>query len=360
MRRVLLSNVELGAILGRSITSADGTLLLGAGAKLTPRYVNRLQDLGVAAVYIWDERTADLEIQEPISDQTRLLAANAIREVMAELKDEFEHDRILAHNLPQLTSAVDEIINDLLSSGKLFMDFFEIKTIDDYTFLHSVNVCVLALILGLHLGYHEGKLRELGLGALLHDIGKTFIPTEIITKPGPLTEAEWKTMTQHTTLGFDILRESQEMSLSAAHISYQHHERYDGTGYPRGLAGDDIHPYARLTAICDVFDALTSNRNYRRPYLPHEALEYILGNGNSHFDYQLVSEFTKCVAMYPLGSEVRLSNGTVGIVIEVPPQVPQRPVVRIIRDEKGRDLDSPYDLSLLDLPHIVISAVLNS
>lgn len=360
MRKMLLSNVQLGMILGRSITGADGTLLLGAGVKLTPRYVNRLRDLGIRAVYIWDESTADLEIQEPISDQTRLLAASAIREVMTELENDIEHDRVLAYNLPRLMSVIDDILNDLLSSGKLIMDFFGIKTADDYTFFHSVNVCVLALIFGLQLGCSEGKLRDLGLGALLHDIGKTFIPAEIITKPGPLTQAEWKTMTQHTTLGFNILRKSQELSLPAAHISYQHHEHYDGTGYPRGLAGDDIHFYARLTAICDVFDALTSDRNYRRAYPSHEALEYILGNGNSHFDYQLVSKFTKCVAMYPLGSEVRLSDGTVGIVMGVPAQMPQRPLVRIIKDEKGQDLDSPYDLSLLDLPHIVINTVLNT
>ena len=360
MRKMLLTNVQLGMILGRSITSADGTLLLGAGAKLTPRYINHLQNLGITSVYIWDERTADLEIKEPISDRTRLMAASAIREVMAELRDDFQSNGIIPHNLPRLMAVVDDILNDLLSAGKLIMDFFEIKTSDDYTFLHSVNVCVLTLIFGLRLGCKEKELRELGLGALLHDIGKIFIPTEIITKPGPLTREEWEIMTRHTSLGFDILRKSQGLSLAAAHISYQHHERYDGTGYPRGLAGEDIHLYARITSICDVFDALTSNRNYRKAYPVHEALEYILGNGNSHVDYHLVSKFTKCVAMYPLGTEVRLSNGTVGIVIGVPPQMPQRPFVRVIKDEKGRELDSPYDLSLLELPHVVITAVLNS
>ncbi|MGI6142674.1 MAG: HD-GYP domain-containing protein [bacterium] len=359
MRMTLLDNLQPGMILGKSIINAEGTVLLAAGVKLTPRYIHRLQNLGISTVYIWDERTADLDFRGPLRDETRLRAASTLRQVMTELEGDLERTTVLANKLPQIATVVDDILNDLLSSNKLIIDFLEIKTMDDYTFFHSVNVCVLALILGMRLGLEEEKLKELGIGSLLHDIGKTRIPAEIVAKPGPLTVTEWETMQKHTSLGFEILRKSNELPLPAAHVSYQHHERYNGTGYPRQLRGEEIHLYARLTAVCDVFDALTSDRSYRHRFLPHEALEYILGGSNTHFDFAVVKEFARCVAMYPLGTKVRLNNGTQGIVIQVPPQAPQRPVLRIIKDREDRTLDRPYNLPLLDHPRLIITAVLD-
>jgi len=359
MRMTSLNKVQPGMILGKSILNAEGTVLLAAGVKLTPRYINRLRNFGISSVYIWDEHTADLDFRGPLRDETRLRAASTVRQVMAEIEAGLDRTMVLADKLPRLSDIVDDILNELLNSNKLIFDFFEIKAVDDYTFFHSVNVCVLALILGMRLGLTKKKLKELGIGSLLHDIGKICIPTEIIAKPGPLTAAEWETMQQHTSLGFDILRRSNEVSLPAAHISYQHHERYNGTGYPRQLRGEEIHPYARITAVCDVFDALTSDRSYRCRFLPHEALEYILGGSNTHFDFKVVQVFTRCVAMYPLGTRVRLNDGTEGIVIRVPPQAPQRPVLRIIKDRTGRTLKHPYDLPLLDYPRLIITAVLD-
>ncbi|HHW55666.1 MAG: HD-GYP domain-containing protein [bacterium] len=354
-----LDKVQPGMILGKSILSAEGTVLLAAGVKLTPRYIRRLKNLGISTVYIWDEQTADLDFRGPLRDETRLRAASTVRQVMTEIETGLERTMVVADKLSQISSIVDEILNDLLNSNKLIFDFFEIKAADDYTFFHSVNVCALSLILGMRLGLPKEKLKELGAGSLLHDIGKIHIPTEIIAKPGPLTTSEWELMQQHTSLGFEILRRSNEVSLPAAHISYQHHERYNGSGYPRKLRGEEIHPYARITAVCDVFDALTSDRSYRCRFLPHEALEYILGGSNTHFDFRVVKEFIRCVAMYPLGTRVRLSDGSEGIVIQIPPQAPQRPVLRILKDRAGRTLKYPYDLSLLEHPRLIITAVLD-
>jgi HD-GYP domain-containing protein (c-di-GMP phosphodiesterase class II) len=187
------------------------------------------------------------------------------------------------------------------------------------------------------MGYTEVKLQELATGALLHDIGKTKIEPALINKRAALNEEEKVVMRSHAMLGFDLLRNCQgTMTLPAIHIALQHHEQYNGDGYPRGLSNGEIHEYSRIVAIADVYDAITSDRPYRKAMLPHEAYELMLVKGSQHFDPMILPIFLQRIAIYPVGTVVRLNTGDIGVVLSVPPEMPLRPTLRLILDKKRR------------------------
>lgn len=361
MQSMPLHRLRPGMVVGRSIFTADGSVLLAAGVKLTHRYVRRLQQLGVGRVFIWDPRTRDIEFSAPIQDSTRIRAARNVRRALTLLGREAGNShyaqQLLAQEMPALETTVEEILSDLLGSDKLVLEFYEVKNTDDYTFQHSVNVCLLSLLAGRRLNLPEDELKKLGLGAMLHDVGKVMVPAAILKKPGPLDQEEFQLMRKHPRLGQLLLDHNSQLNPDAASIAAQHHERFDGTGYPYGLKGSEMHPFARLAAICDVFDALTSDRVYRPRYQPHEAVEYIMGAGGTHFDYDMVQAFTRCVAMYPLGTIVRLNTGEEAVVIQTGEQVTYRPVVRVLKDCNGREVKKPYELNLRFHPEVFIERV---
>lgn len=351
------SNLVPGQVLGKSIRGADGSVLLAAGVKLNERLIRRLQDYQISYIYLWDPCLEDVDVRGPLRDETRFKAARQIREVMQDLNRGVQTRVAMGTHLQGLTRVLDDVLNDLAASDKLILDFMDIKTADDYTFFHSVNVCMLSLMLGMRSGLDQRQLKELGLGALIHDIGKTGIPIAILNKPGRLEPEEWDLMKTHTSQGFELLRQSGEISLPACHVALQHHERCDGSGYPKQLKGDKIHRYARMVAIADIYDALTSDRVYRPRFPAHEALELILGSGGTHLDYQLVKRFTRMVAMYPVGSAVTLSNGETGVVTGVSPSNIYRPLVRVLQDPAGQPLDPPLDRDLSEPPVLAVVEV---
>ena len=159
----------------------------------------------------------------------------------------------------------------------------------------------------------------------------------------------------HTEYGFEILRKDPSVSLLSAHCALQHHEKLDGTGYPRGLKGDEIHPYGKILAVADVFDALTSNRPYRKAMLPHEAMEILYGETYTHFDPKYVKTFQRSVATYPVGLTVKLNTGETGVVVHYEMGAPNRPTVRVLNDPTGDSVDKPYEIDLAKHPSIMIT-----
>jgi len=226
---------------------------------------------------------------------------------------------------------------------------------DNYTFSHSTNVTIYTLAMAMKMGYNDKQLNEIGMGSMLHDIGKVVIPKEILNKPGKLTDEEFALVKEHPTFGFELLRKEHSISLLSAHCAFQHHEKLDGTGYPRGLKGNEIHEYGKVMAIADVFDALTSNRSYRSAMLPHTAMEIIFAGANTHFDANLIRVFQQSVATYPEGVTVKLNTGEEGVVIKYEFSAPARPLVRIIKDPNGKRIEKPYDLDLAKHLNIMIT-----
>jgi HD-GYP domain-containing protein (c-di-GMP phosphodiesterase class II) len=246
-----------------------------------------------------------------------------------------------------LGTVIGKIVEDAIDDSHLLAHLSSLRVHDSYTFGHSLNVCLLSVLIGLKMHLPASQLHELAVGALLHDLGKTLVPREILTKPGVLTAEEWHTIRRHGEQAFLILRSQWALPLSAAHIARQHHENYDGTGYPNRLAGDAIHLFARIVAVADNFDAFTSDRPYRRAYQSHEAYELILWSRGGKLDPAIVDIFLDTVEIFPAGSAVALGGGEIGLVVGPPPALAGRPTVKIITNGDGTSAGG--DGQLIDL-----------
>lgn len=326
----------------------NGSVLLGAGVELNERFIERLRGLGIDVVYVEDEWTSDIVPEEVIRDETYQRAFDTIYKTVGSLMDTPAYrGRASTPDLGRTFRALfGEIIHDLLQRKDIMYSLAQIHVADAYLFQHSVNVAVLAGIMGMAKGYNRNQIEELGVGALLFDIGMTKVPKELLRKTTPLTPEERAIVEKHTTEGFDMLRTQHDISLLSAHCALQHHERYDGSGYPRGLKGNEIHEYAQIIAIADVYDALTSPRSYRNRYSPSEAIEYLFAAGNTLFDLELIKLFCRHVSVYPVATTVMLNTGQIAVVTANNPLAVHRPVVRILREADGRPVSTPYEIDL--------------
>lgn len=251
-----------------------------------------------------------------------------------------------AINVEGCMPLVANISDSLARNSSALLGLARLKTKDEYTYLHSVAVCALMISLGRQLGLDEEAVREAGLAGLLHDVGKMMVPMEVLNKPGSLTEAEFGVMRTHPERGYAILASSGAIPPAALDVCLHHHEKYDGSGYPAGLKGDDISLLSRMGAVCDVYDAITSNRPYKQAWNPAESLAR-MAQWTGHFDTQVFHAFVRSVGIYPLGSLVRLESGRLGVVIDLMPGKLTEPVVRVFfsATNKGPIQQQDIDLS---------------
>ncbi|HEY5583748.1 MAG TPA: HD-GYP domain-containing protein [Ruminiclostridium sp.] len=329
MRKISVSNCEPGMILGKAIFHNGTVILLEIGTELTLSYVDRLRDLGITEIYIEDDISKDVVIHDVVKDETRLEAIEFIKNTM---------NAYISGEMPysiEAIAVVNKIVNDILSSDDIIVNIIDIKTFDNYTFLHSVNVCVLSIITGVKLNLCYDELKELGVGALLHDIGKVFIPPEILQKKAALTEFEYESIKQHSLLGYNILKSLSNISENSARVALNHHERCDGSGYPNGLHDDEIHIFSRIVAITDMFDALTSDRIYRKKINTDQAIEYLTAVAAPSLDSKVLYSFTNIISPFPVGTGVILNTGEKGLVIQQNENLPTRPVIRIVFGKDG-------------------------
>lgn len=230
------------------------------------------------------------------------------------------------------------LVENLIRQSKeksIPVNLSELESYDDYTYAHSINVALLATIIGLQMSYDREMLNNLALGALFHDWGKLQIPLEILNKPSGLTAGEFDMIRKHPDRGEHMLK-PVILTEEALKIVRQHHERWNGQGYPDSLSGDQISHDAQIVAVADVFDALTADRPYREGLSPYHALEMILSGVNSNFSVDAVKAFRSCLILYPEDSRVILNTGEKGTVIAIPPDFPTRPVIRVLLDPKGQ------------------------
>lgn len=259
---------------------------------------------------VYPDRTSvqrELVRAREVQSQTRVLMRTTIEEVQ----------KGKAVNIPLAEKVVDNMVESVIRNPDALVCLSQLKDISEYTALHSVRTCVLALTFGRHLVLSKDELKILGIGALLHDIGMAKLPATILDKPGGLTVEEFELMTQHVPWGLEILKRSGGVPPAALEILEQHHERHDGSGYVRKLKGDLIGYVGAICAIVDVYDAITSQRVYRGPVSADDALKRMYEWRHKDFHAELVQEFIKCMGIYPIGSLVELSTGGVGVVITI-------------------------------------------
>lgn len=211
---------------------------------------------------------------------------------------------------------VEQISNSVLRQPHALISLARLKTADEYTYLHSVAVCALMIALARQLGLEESLVQEAGLAGLLHDIGKIGIPLKILNKPGKLTDDEFAVVKSHPEVGAKILIESYQVPPMTLDVCLHHHEKVDGTGYPHGLKGDNISLFAKMGAVCDVYDAITSNRPYKKGWPPADSIRKMAEWSKGHFDEAVFQAFVKTVGIYPTGSLVRLESGRLAVVVE--------------------------------------------
>jgi len=272
------------------------------------------------------------------------IAENA-KLVMTELYDQARLGRIVEADT--LVPLVDEIAASIARNQSALTSILRLKSKDEYTYVHSVAVAALMINLGREVGgFDRDTLRDAGVAGLLHDIGKMAMPAEVLGKPGDLTSAEYSIMKTHTERGYHLLSQSSDVPEMAFDVCLHHHERVNGTGYPKRLKGGQITLFARMGAVCDVYDALTSNRPYKEAWVPNMALKTMFGS-RGHFDSDILTAFIRSVGIYPVGTIVRLRSEHLAVVTDINPADLTRPIVRIFYSIARRAGIAAQDVDLL-------------
>jgi len=350
MRYVNIDEVEPGDVIARSIYTSDGLTLLQADMQLTVGMINKLRRFGVTMLSIKDSRFQDIKMEDVVSETTR-------KEAIANLSSAVQCVQTgKGIDLRGIQKSVNNIIDETMRNRRVLLNLGEIRTNDNQLFIHSLNVCMMSTVVGIALGYNYNQLKELAIGALLHDIGK------VAQDEPDAYGAAGEQNDHHTWRGFNILRKKHDMSIVSAHVALQHHEWVNGSGEPRGLTGPEIHDFAKIVAIANYYDNLISPFSEEQCH-PYEACEKVMALADRQFDLRLVIQFLRSVAMYPTGSSLKLSTGEIGVVIDQNRGLPARPVVRVIKRDKGAvhavDEDhETYDVDLSQETTVFITGVL--
>lgn len=324
MKYVNVEQVEPGDVLARSIYTSEGLTLLHAGVQLTVGMINKLRRFGVTMLSIKDPLLDEAKEEEVVTETTR---KDAIRNLSVAIQCVQSGKHM---DVRGIHKSVNSIIEETLRNRRVLLNLGEIRTTDNAMYIHALNVCMMATVMGVGLGYNAPQLKELSTGALLHDIGKLGADSNAPAYKANSMESH------HTWRGFHLLRKKHEMSIVSAHIPLQHHEWVDGSGIPRGLVGDEIHDFAKIVAICNYYDNLISPFSEEKETLaPYVACEKIMGLAEKRFDHKMVIHFLRSIALYPTGTSLRLSTGEIGVVIDQNRGLPARPVVRVIRREQS-------------------------
>ncbi|MEO5349128.1 MAG: HD-GYP domain-containing protein [Magnetococcus sp. YQC-3] len=274
-----------------------------------------------------------------VTDQARKVVAGVL--IDARLGKQVE--------VAPVKEAVERMTESAFNNAGAILSLSLIKRKDEYTFMHSVNVGVFLMSFCHTLGMEREQIVQAGIGGMLHDMGKMKVPTEILNSPNKLTDAEFKTMQAHPAFSGELLRETGEISALSIQVAEQHHERFNGSGYPFKLSGQQIGLFGQMAAIVDVYDAITTDRSYHKGMSSHEALEKMFEWCKHHFDLALFQQFVQCVGIYPVGSLVRLENQQVGVVIENRQGALLFPVLRLVLDAKRKCAIEPTTLDLLEV-----------
>ena len=351
MRRISMQYAQPGMVLSTDIYDNYGNVILPQGTRLTYDNVDAISRMGGGELFFEDRRVDDVPVTPLMparleGDGARKLAA-LLKETGTVLMDT-THRKTDTNHLEKVGYSMVEqlfpvVIGEANATG--------CNSLKDYDFVHPVQVASLSILMGRKLGYKEDKLFDLAMAALLENIGYVALPSGMMGEPTTLTSLEMHEVKQHTQYGYQILGDHTGLSPEIIMAVLDHHEQWDGNGYPRGISRDSIPVYSRIIAITDTYYALVSRRPHRQAYLPHEAIEFIMAYAGEMFDPDMVRLFTQLIPLYPTGVMVTLNTGERGIVSNARLGYIGRPVVRICYDKEMQELRKPYDIELSESQH---------
>jgi len=342
MKYLQRSRLKPGMVLAKNLYGTRSELLLTNGTALTESLIEKLIPAGCDGAYIVDDSENEPNVKGIISTRLKENTVKAVRSFFSGI--ERGDSLITTYSFSTMKHLLDDIIDEISTDKNAMINIVDLKVFDDYTYYHCVSVAALSVMVGVAAGMNRNGLYKLGMGALLHDLGKLFIPKEILNKVGPLTYDEYEYMKKHSQFGSDYLKRQNTLPLESIIAVLTHHERYDGKGYPLGLPNNKQTLEGKIIAICDNYDAMTSDRPYRKAFSPSEAMEHIMGNAGIMFDPKILDIFMKKIVPYPVGTVVNLSNGKKGIVIENFPNSNMRPRIKILPEVDNLDECEIYDL----------------
>lgn len=344
-----------GMKLDHPVVDRLGRNLVARGAELDEYMIDSMVQMGVMSVYIQDGEEEE-EVKTPpasaaaeknieklrTDDRSKVTLSASVRERVAQ-GIQYVYSNTSS---PEMVQATDTIASDLLSAinanDAIAIDISTLKTSDEYTFKHSVDVATIAMIVAKQQGLSQAQIHEIGVTGLLHDVGKTKVPLEILNKPSRLNEAEFTVMKQHSVYGYHIIKDRPEVSPQIALGVLQHHEKINGSGYPMGVGEDKICPYAKILAVADIYDALVTERPYKAAYSQRDAVEMIMSM-TMELDITAMKSFLESMILYPVDSIVELSNGEKARVVRNIPHYILRPTV--VGLESGKVYELGEDLN---------------
>ncbi len=357
MSFIKVDRLEKDMVLAENIVNDSGIVVLGENTKLTDKTIAVLNRLGCESVKIKDEsipyansfdnelmnyqkqRQHDNEKLKVIYNDT----VNKFRNVYDSSKDSGKID------IAQINDLMEPVLDQAFSNTSIVSTFMSLnEQLGEYTYKHSINVGLFSAMIGKWIGLKEAEIKELATAGVLHDIGKSKTPAEIINKAGKLTDEEFEIIKRHPQDGYYLIKDNPDISDGIKYAIHQHHERVDGTGYPYGLTSDEIHPYAKIVAVSDVYDSLTSVRSYKKAICPFKVYEILLDMSNTHLDYSVSSTFIKRISSYFIGSFVRLNNDENAKIIMINKLLPTRPLLLNEHNEQI-DLSKNYELEIEEI-----------
>lgn len=357
MRLVPIEYVKPNEIIGKTLYDSSGRILVKAGVVLSQGIISKIKYINILSIYIIDEYSSE-EIEDVIKPELRQKAITTIKEAFSNINrltvaDKFSKKE--AAYFDEIGNMAEDLIENILDNKNVLIPLVDIRSMDNYVYSHSVNVAVISLVLGMALKLSKRQLQYLCIGALLHDVGKSFISKEILMSEDELTCEEISILQQHPLLGYKYLSDAYNLSANSKLIVLQHHERPDGLGYPNKLLNDEINILSKIVSITNAYDSLSAGRPNKKAMFPNDVLEYLMSNAGKAFDYNIVNTFCKIVIPFPNGTLVELSNGDIAVVQETLPGFPLRPTVKVIKSSNADTINTK--INLIDNTSIVITNI---
>lgn len=351
MRKITLDEIQPGMYLSKPLITDDGTVLLHEGIEMKERYLQYLRNKGLKSLFVGEARNKDAALIEENFYDVRYQ-----QEAIGSARKLVHQFRVgKGIHLEGVKEIVSDMIYQLSQRPENMMHLLDLRRKKEYMFSHAVNTCILSVMTGLAMGYDTKQLAELGLAAMLHDIGKIKFSQQLALQfLNNITEDAREEYRRHTFYGLEILRGNPTLSANVVNACFQHHERWNGSGYPMGIKGDAISEYAQIISIADVYDRLIVGLPHRLPTPVYYAVAILNKAAGEYFNPALVDKFNQNVAVYPMGKAVRLNNQQSGVILGVGIKNKTTPIVRITADQDGRPVNQPVELDLLKNPELFI------